>query len=214
MPYSARTIAVSGSLALLVAFAMSTAALAQSNFTVIHSFGGGSDGSSPGTALVIDISGALYGTTPLGGALNFGTAFKLKPPRLGGAWTESVLHSFMGQSDGAFPEASLLLDASGNLYGTTQNGALQARALHSSLRGGQPNSGLRRSFIHLEPRWTTPFRPKPLSSWTSPALFTAPASVAILALARLSDLPTKAVYGQRPRFTALISSMATSLTTC
>jgi uncharacterized repeat protein (TIGR03803 family) len=52
-----------------------------------------------------------------------GTVFKLKPPgATGGTWTETVLHSFTG-TDGADPEAGLIADASGALYGTTGGGA-------------------------------------------------------------------------------------------
>jgi hypothetical protein len=96
--------------------------------TVIHSFRAGSDGFSPGGNLIADASGALYGTTPLGGTgnncnLGCGTVFKLTPPAsVGDAWTESVLYSFHGGSDGDFPTGPLLIDAAGALYGTTVAG--------------------------------------------------------------------------------------------
>ena len=56
----------------------------------------GADGAYPNAGLISDASGALYGTTVYGGANNnAGTVFKLMPPGVaGGAWTESVLHSF------------------------------------------------------------------------------------------------------------------------
>jgi uncharacterized repeat protein (TIGR03803 family) len=94
--------------------------------SVLYRFKGGSDGNEPLASLVFDGAGNLYGTTGMGGDLNClppsgcGVVFKLKP-NLDGTWTESVLHRFSG-SDGAIPRAGLILDAGGNLYGTTQVG--------------------------------------------------------------------------------------------
>jgi len=71
--------------------------------------------------------GNLYGTTTMGGAYknscgaNCGTVFQLTPAA-GGTWTEKVLHSFGKGKDGASPYAGLILDAAGNLYGTTSAG--------------------------------------------------------------------------------------------
>ena len=64
-------------------------------------------------------AGNLYGTTEFGGASGQGVVFKLSP---GG--TETVLYSFTGGNDGAFPNdiGSLIADRAGNLYGTTVNG--------------------------------------------------------------------------------------------
>jgi uncharacterized repeat protein (TIGR03803 family) len=85
--------------------------------TVLHSFAGGSDGEFPEAGLIMDSSGNLYGTTSNGGTSDFGVVFKIAP---GGA--ETVLHSFTGGSDGKFPDTSLIMDSSGNLYGVTING--------------------------------------------------------------------------------------------
>jgi uncharacterized repeat protein (TIGR03803 family) len=66
----------------------------------------------------------LYGTTAEGGDVGSGTVFELSPAG-GGQWTETILHSFCSEpecSDGAFPEAGLILDGAGNLYGTTNTG--------------------------------------------------------------------------------------------
>jgi uncharacterized repeat protein (TIGR03803 family) len=87
--------------------------------SVLHSFAG-SDGALPMAALVMDTSGNLYGTTYEGGASancggGCGVVFELAGS------TETVLHSFSG-SDGANPEAALLMTGSGNLYSTTENG--------------------------------------------------------------------------------------------
>ena len=99
--------------------------------TVLYSFcsqGGGNctDGAYPYDAsLIEDTSGNFYGTTSAGGVNSCdtpgcGTVFKLAP-KSDGSYAESVLHSF-DYADGTSPDAGLIEDASGNLYGTTSNG--------------------------------------------------------------------------------------------
>jgi uncharacterized repeat protein (TIGR03803 family) len=90
------------------------------SYKVIHTFGG-SDGATPMWGVVFDAAGNLYGTTAYGGANNFGDVFQLQPTETG--WTENVLYNFTGVDDGANPFSGVVLDASGNLYGTTVNGA-------------------------------------------------------------------------------------------
>lgn len=82
---------------------------------MLHSFGG-SDGASP-TASLIAVDGTLYGTTYQGGTYGGGTVYSV--PRKGGS--DTVLHNFGHGTDGANPYAGLI-DVSGTLYGTTQNG--------------------------------------------------------------------------------------------
>src|SRR3982074_2555099 len=65
--------------------------------TVIHSFTGGNDGSGPGSPVVFDKHGNLYGMTPTGGANSAGVVFQLKPTN--GAWTLKVIHTFTGGAD-------------------------------------------------------------------------------------------------------------------
>ncbi|HWY14473.1 MAG TPA: choice-of-anchor tandem repeat GloVer-containing protein [Rhizomicrobium sp.] len=84
--------------------------------TLLHSFAGGSDGASP-RAGVVRKGGRLYGTTYKGGTSNDGTVFEI---RLKGS-AETVLYAFSG-SDGQNPDCALVLDTSGNLYGTTFGG--------------------------------------------------------------------------------------------
>jgi len=81
------------------------------------------DGADPQSGLVFDAAGNLYGTTASGGGYNHGTVFELMP-QAGGGWTEKVLHNFNnnGGVDGFSPLGTLLLDAAGNLYGTTSQG--------------------------------------------------------------------------------------------
>jgi len=68
----------------------------------------------------VDASGNLYGTTIYGGAFNAGTVFELA--RNDSTYTLAILYSFTGGADGALPEAALITDAAGNLYGTTLRG--------------------------------------------------------------------------------------------
>lgn len=91
--------------------------------TVIHAFNGGKDGWAPAAGLIADSKGNFYGTTQSGGAKDLGTVFRIS--RNG---TEKVLYAFKGGSDGANPEASLLLDKAGNLYGTTAIGGTCSNA--------------------------------------------------------------------------------------
>ena len=85
--------------------------------TVLHAFTGGKDGGYPSAALIKDAAGNFFSTTPIGGKHDYGTVFKLTPD---GA--ETVLHSFSGKRDGGEPNASLIADMAGNLYGTTTYG--------------------------------------------------------------------------------------------
>ena len=91
------------------------------NYKVVYSFGGTSDGAIPNAGL-IDVAGMLYGTTTSGGAYscgylgNCGTVFSVT---MGG--TERVLHSFGAVGDGENPGAGLI-NVGGTLYGTTAAG--------------------------------------------------------------------------------------------
>jgi uncharacterized repeat protein (TIGR03803 family) len=78
---------------------------------------GTTDGWSPSGGLVMDSRGNLYGTTRWGGDRNFGTVFKLSS-----TGQETILYSFRDGTDGALPNGGLLIDAQGNLYGTTTSG--------------------------------------------------------------------------------------------
>lgn len=100
-------------------------------FTTLYRFTGSPDGEWPHAALLLD-KGNLYGTTTCGGSTGgaaygcvngFGTVFSLAPPASSGsAWVETVLYSFTGGADGASPNAELVADGRGNLYGTTVTG--------------------------------------------------------------------------------------------
>jgi uncharacterized repeat protein (TIGR03803 family) len=87
---------------------------------ILHNFNDGDNGDLPIGNLVLGPSGALYGVTIQGGHNNCGTVFELKPS--GGTWNEKPLYKFKGHTDGCNPVGGVVFDASGNLYGNTQNG--------------------------------------------------------------------------------------------
>jgi uncharacterized repeat protein (TIGR03803 family) len=102
--------------------------------TVLYSFTGGADGSLPSAGLFRDLAGNLYGTTTYGGittgvcgprgappVTGCGVVFKLDP-----TGKETVLYSFTGGADGAWPLAGVIRDSAGNLYGTTSIGGVCA----------------------------------------------------------------------------------------
>jgi uncharacterized repeat protein (TIGR03803 family) len=97
----------------------------QGTVTILHSFADGSvanDGATPEAALVQSSDSNFYGTTFAGGTANQGTVFKITPQGM-----LTILHNFSDgtvPNDGVNPEASLILGADGNLYGTTFNGGL------------------------------------------------------------------------------------------
>jgi uncharacterized repeat protein (TIGR03803 family) len=92
---------------------------------ILHNFGGSDDGTNPVASLIFDAAGNLYGTATGGGnskncfSSGCGIVFELMPAE--GWWTEKIIYNF-GQydQDGAGPNAGLVFDAHGNLYGTTE----------------------------------------------------------------------------------------------
>jgi uncharacterized repeat protein (TIGR03803 family) len=104
-------------LALTTAGCIPSAAQTES---VLYGFQGGSDGAQPVAGLIADKAGNLYGTTAFGGAADSGTVYELT--NVAGSWTDTVLYTFQGGTDGAYPYSTLVFDESGNLYGTTLAG--------------------------------------------------------------------------------------------
>lgn len=94
-------------------------------YAVLYNFPGGKSGASPSAGLTFGATGVLYGATYSGGKSNAGTVYQLTPPAAtGGAWSEAVLYSFTGGSDGGYPDAGLLSASKGVLYGSTSYGGL------------------------------------------------------------------------------------------
>jgi uncharacterized repeat protein (TIGR03803 family) len=90
--------------------------------TTLYSFNysGSNEMPGPSSTLTMDASGALYGNTYAEGAYGYGSIFKLTPSQ--GSWTYTSLHDFTGGSDGGYPWGQVILDANGNVYGTTTVG--------------------------------------------------------------------------------------------
>src|ERR1051326_1159054 len=84
--------------------------------SILYSFSGLEDGSLPLGGLISDSVGNLYGTTAYRGAYGAGVVFELSP--ITGGWSEKVLYSFTGGTDGSNPSAGLVFDSAGNLYGS------------------------------------------------------------------------------------------------
>ena len=95
--------------------------------TILYRFDGGGDGWQPSLGnLVFDPAGNLWGTTMDGGGtgcyggFGCGVVFKLTPTQQG--WIETVVYSFTGSGDGAYPVSGVVFDQAGNIYGTTTSG--------------------------------------------------------------------------------------------
>jgi hypothetical protein len=120
-------------LLLIVILVLASTASAEWKEKVLYSFQGGtSDGSVPAGGVVFDRAGNLYGATTGGGpgscapiGNECGTVFQLTPPaKKGDLWTETILYQFKGEGsqDGSAPAGGVILDAAGNIYGTTAYG--------------------------------------------------------------------------------------------
>lgn len=72
--------------------------------------------------IAIDSKGSLYGVTQNGGEYQLGTVYQLTPTV--GFWNQTVLHTFTGNNDGAFPRGPLTIDQSGAVYGTAEFGGI------------------------------------------------------------------------------------------
>jgi uncharacterized repeat protein (TIGR03803 family) len=112
---------------------------ASGNETVLHNFAGGPDGSLPDSSVTLD-AGYLYGTTECGGTggqsrfcdsgAGAGTVFKLDS-----SGHETILYNFTGGADGSYPQAGVVLDPAGNIYGTSYAGTTDGVAFRLSPAG-------------------------------------------------------------------------------
>src|SRR5580700_2483883 len=87
--------------------------------TTLYSFPGAAGGSGPGPVMIDEPTGELYGATVAGGPANVGTVYKMDA-----AGKETVLYSFTGGLDGAYPTSAVVRDSAGNLYGTANLGGV------------------------------------------------------------------------------------------
>jgi uncharacterized repeat protein (TIGR03803 family) len=126
----------------VVAFILLAFGSADAAEKVIYSFNG-VDGANPYNGVILK-GGNLYGVTYDGGAYGNGTVFELTPS--GGVWTETVLYSFTGGSDGALPFADLTFDDAGNFYGTTLYGGTYGGGVVFELTPSQ--SGWSEAVLH------------------------------------------------------------------
>ncbi len=92
--------------------------------TVLYNFTGGADGGEPYKGVTLDSQGNLYGTavTGGGGGCEGGCGVVFKLAKTGSTWTQSVIHTFTGATDGSGPGSPVAFDKQGNMYGTTPTG--------------------------------------------------------------------------------------------
>jgi uncharacterized repeat protein (TIGR03803 family) len=96
---------------------------------VLYSFTGGTDGGGPVGSIAFDALGDAFGATHFGGISSCGgnvgggcgVVFELSPSKSGG-WSESPLYAFADTADGGFPNAGVIIDKRGNLFGTASTG--------------------------------------------------------------------------------------------
>ena len=132
----------------------------------LHDFTGGIDGGDASGGVVLDASGNVYGVTTLGGNTSLCTAqgpgcgvvFKLTHSSSG--WTESVIHTFTGGQDGATPQAQLIFDSAGDIYGTAAFGGGVSSCPYSVGCG---------TVFKLTPQTTGKFSVSPLRRFTNRA---------------------------------------------
>jgi uncharacterized repeat protein (TIGR03803 family) len=87
---------------------------------LLHSFGGHNDGTRPESNVVIDASGNRYATTSMGGTAGLGTVVQITPQQ--GIYADNIIYNFSDDQNGNTPRTGLVIDAQGNLYGTTASG--------------------------------------------------------------------------------------------
>ena len=125
-----------------VVFELSPGANGKWTETIIHAFNdNGKDAAAPYGAPVFDSAGNLYGSTDAGGKNYLGSVYELSPGA-NGKWTEKILHSFADNGkDGWIPVSPVILDSSGNIYGTT-------------LLGGSGGNGIVYELTSTNGKWT------------------------------------------------------------
>ena len=103
--------------------------------STLYSFVDASTGWNPLSGVILDKAGDLVGTTENGGSALDGTVFKITP-KAKGKVEENLIHEFVGEADGSFPQAGLTMDAAGTLYGVTLVGGGTAFTCTENSGGG------------------------------------------------------------------------------
>ena len=145
--------------------------------TVLHNLAPAENAYEIVSNVIFDTAGNLYGTTSEGGA-GCGTVYELQPGS-GGTWSAKQLHSFSNNSiDGCTPLAGLVIDAAGNLYGTTQMGGHHGTGHCLQTTPDRLDRGAKRSCTSSA---TTSMASilKPSSLWILPATFMARRTLAV-----------------------------------
>ena len=112
--------------------------------TVIYNFTGGSDGGTPQGDVIFDSAGNIYGTTQGGGLGSNGVVYELSAAQ--GSLNINVLYRFQGGADGQAPEDGVVMDVSGNLFGTTFLGGTDSVGVVYELSQGE--SGWTETVLH------------------------------------------------------------------
>ena len=104
--------------------------------TVLYNFTGGSDGGEPYKGVTLDAAGNLYGTavTGGGGSCEGGCGVVFRLTNSGGVWTQSVIHTFTGGSDGSGPGSPVAIDKHGDVWGTTPTGGADGMGVVYQIR--------------------------------------------------------------------------------
>lgn len=100
----------------------------------LHGFGTALDGQFSDSTLIIDSGNNLYGVTTNGGAYGYGMVYELNYSATNG-YGETILHNFSGGADGAVSTSALVMDSSGNLYGTTWYGGTATSCIAGPIPG-------------------------------------------------------------------------------
>jgi hypothetical protein len=103
--------------------------------STLHTFTDSFTDATGPVGLVVGSGGVIYGISASGGSSGLGTIFQLAPVS-GGGWDFSILHSFGAAGDGTYPNTGVILDSSGNLYGTTSEGGSERSGVAWELSPG------------------------------------------------------------------------------
>jgi len=142
---------------------------------LLYMFQGGQDAATPAAGVTFGMNGDLYGTTVFGPQNGYGTVFEvLRPSGKAHVWKDKLLYRFSNGKDGNSPEAGLVADAHGRLYGTARDGNPTSGSVFKVAppknEGGIGSLVFSMALLALPTAQT----PQPVWSSISKAIFTAP----------------------------------------